>query len=269
MTVKGLELPAYDPRGAYGMALGYAVSTRGGCHLRAYPISHEILRKPVATDRFSFAGKARIVKISEDINAAVDSLTACKFLFFAASLEEFAKAFEGVTGVPAAVAIPFFARPLMVLVCGEKYARSAGCLQVLGLAMAVIFLTYPHLSLLVASGRQHLFAWIAGLSGLFNLGLNLVLIPRFSYMGAAWATVVTEALVLAAAFACVRRFTGLSAFTGEAVKIPLAAGATALVSFFLLGRPLWVALPLLAVVYIGILFVLRLLPFDMHDEARS
>ncbi len=101
MTVKGLELPAYDPRGAYGMALGYAVSTRGGCHLRAYPISHEILRKPVATDRFSFAGKARIVKISEDINAAVDSLTACKFLFFAASLEEFAKAFEGVTGLPA------------------------------------------------------------------------------------------------------------------------------------------------------------------------
>ena len=101
MTVKGLELPAYDPRGAYGMALGYAVSTRGGCHLRAYPISHEILRKPVATDRFSFAGKARIVKISEDINAAVDSLTACKFLFFAASLEEFAKAYEGVTGVAA------------------------------------------------------------------------------------------------------------------------------------------------------------------------
>ncbi len=101
MTVKGLELPAYDPRGAYGMALGYAVSTRGGCHLRAYPISHEILRKPVQTDRFSFAGKARIVKISEDINAAVDSLTACKFLFFAASLEEFAKAYEGVTGLPA------------------------------------------------------------------------------------------------------------------------------------------------------------------------
>jgi aldehyde:ferredoxin oxidoreductase len=101
MSVKGLELPAYDPRGAYGMALGYALSTRGGCHLRAYPISHEIFRKPVATDRFSFSGKARIIKIAEDLNAVIDSITACKFTFFAASLEEYANAFEAVTGVEA------------------------------------------------------------------------------------------------------------------------------------------------------------------------
>ncbi|MCG8686891.1 MAG: aldehyde ferredoxin oxidoreductase family protein [Desulfobacterales bacterium] len=99
MAVKGLELPAYDPRGAYGMALAYALSTRGGCHLRAYPISHEILRKPVATDRFTFSGKARIIKIAEDLNAVVDSLTACKFTFFAASLEEYAKAYTAVTGI--------------------------------------------------------------------------------------------------------------------------------------------------------------------------
>lgn len=98
-SVKKQELPAYDPRGAYGMALAYATSTRGGCHLRAYPISHEILRKPVATDRFSFAGKARIIKIEEDLNAVVDSLTACKFVFFASSLEEYARAFTTVTGV--------------------------------------------------------------------------------------------------------------------------------------------------------------------------
>ncbi len=99
MTVKSQELSAYDPRGAYGMALGYVTSTRGGCHLRAYPISHEILRKPVATDRFSFCGKARIIKIAEDTNAVVDSLTACKFLFFAAGLEEYARAYTAVTGL--------------------------------------------------------------------------------------------------------------------------------------------------------------------------
>jgi aldehyde:ferredoxin oxidoreductase len=101
MVVKGQELPAYDPRGAYGMALGYATSSRGGCHLRAYPISHEILRKPIATDRFSFNGKARMIKIGEDLNAVADSLTACKFIFFAASLEEYAKIYTAVTGVKA------------------------------------------------------------------------------------------------------------------------------------------------------------------------
>ncbi len=101
MSVKKSELPGYDPRGVYGMALAYAVSTRGGCHLRAYPVAHEILRKPVVTDRFTFSGKARIIKISEDLFAMIDSLTACKFVFFAASLEEFSKAYHGVTGEPA------------------------------------------------------------------------------------------------------------------------------------------------------------------------
>jgi aldehyde:ferredoxin oxidoreductase len=99
MSVKKLELPAYDPRGAYGMALAYSTSNRGGCHLRAYPVSHEILRKPVATDRFSFEGKARMIKIAEDMNAVVDSLTVCKFLFFAAGLEEYSKVLNAVTGM--------------------------------------------------------------------------------------------------------------------------------------------------------------------------
>jgi len=101
MSVKGLELPAYDPRGAYGLALAYAVSTQGGTHLRAYPLSHEILRKPVATDRFSFSGKARIIKGAEDMLAAADSLTACKYLFLAASLEEYARVYAAVTGIAA------------------------------------------------------------------------------------------------------------------------------------------------------------------------
>jgi aldehyde:ferredoxin oxidoreductase len=99
MSVKSLELPAYDPRGAYGMALAYCTSNRGGCHLSAYPISHEILRKPVATDRFSFSGKARIIAIAEDTNAAVDSLVACKFSFFGATLEEYAELLSAATGM--------------------------------------------------------------------------------------------------------------------------------------------------------------------------
>lgn len=99
MTVKGLELTAYDPRGAFGTALACAVSTRGGCPQRAYPVSHEILRKPVATDRFSFSGKARMVKIAEDTIAVADSLTVCTSILLAASLEEYAKVYAAVTGV--------------------------------------------------------------------------------------------------------------------------------------------------------------------------
>jgi aldehyde:ferredoxin oxidoreductase len=99
MSVKSMELPAYDPRGAYGMALAFCTSNRGGCHLAAYTISHEILRKPVATDRFSFSGKARVIKIAEDINAAVDSMIFCRFSSLGASLEEYAELLTATTGL--------------------------------------------------------------------------------------------------------------------------------------------------------------------------
>jgi len=41
-TVKSMELPAYDPRAAAGMALAYATSDRGACHRRARPIEEEV-----------------------------------------------------------------------------------------------------------------------------------------------------------------------------------------------------------------------------------
>ena len=59
MQVKGLELPAYDPRGAQGQGLCYAISNRGGCHLRGgYTIGPEILGSPRMIDKFAAVGKA-------------------------------------------------------------------------------------------------------------------------------------------------------------------------------------------------------------------
>ncbi len=125
MSVKGLELPAYDPRGSYGIALAYGTSTRGGCHLRAYPISQEILRKPVAVDRFSFDGKARMIKIAEDNNAVVDSLSICAFAFLGASIEEYAQMLAAATGVP------FTGQGLMktgeeIIIAERRYNRENG-----------------------------------------------------------------------------------------------------------------------------------------------
>ncbi len=100
MSVKRLELPALDPRGAYGVALGYAASTRGGCQMRSASFAHEVLRRPVATDRFTFEGKGRIVKVSEDLVAALASLSVCRLSALGGSLEGYARAFRAVTGIP-------------------------------------------------------------------------------------------------------------------------------------------------------------------------
>ena len=65
--VKGLELPAYDPRGSTGMSLAYATSDRGGCHLRSWPIGEEYLDTIQRMDPFSTEFKAELVKTQQDL----------------------------------------------------------------------------------------------------------------------------------------------------------------------------------------------------------
>lgn len=99
MQVKGLELPAYDPRGMQGMGLGFATSNRGGCHLRAYMVGPEALGVPKMVDRFSTGGKAGLTITQQNINAAVDSLIICRFINLAVSEEYFARALSAATGI--------------------------------------------------------------------------------------------------------------------------------------------------------------------------
>lgn len=90
MTVKGLEFPAYDPRGIQGMGLAYATSNRGACHLRGYTVASEILGIPEKTDPLETEGKAGLVKAFQDATAVVDSAGLCVFTTFAWSLEDIA-----------------------------------------------------------------------------------------------------------------------------------------------------------------------------------
>ena len=68
---KGLEIPAYDPRGSYGMGLAYATSERGACHLRAFTI--------LADDPFKLKAMARDVIEQQNRNAAKWCMCFCDF----------------------------------------------------------------------------------------------------------------------------------------------------------------------------------------------
>jgi aldehyde:ferredoxin oxidoreductase len=77
LEVKGLELPAYDPRASQGMGLAYATSDRGACHQRAWPIGSDALggeRDPLGTE-----GHADVVIEEQDENALLFSMITCDF----------------------------------------------------------------------------------------------------------------------------------------------------------------------------------------------
>ena len=98
MTVKKQEMPAYDPRGIQGIGLNYATSNRGGCHVRGYMISPEILGLPQQLDRFATEGKAEWTKIFQDFTAGIDASGLCLFTSFALGADDYAALYNAVTG---------------------------------------------------------------------------------------------------------------------------------------------------------------------------
>ncbi len=98
MSVKKQELPAYDPRGIQGQGLQYATSNRGGCHVRGYLISPEILGLPEKLDKNVLEGKAMWAKAFQDLTASIDSLGLCLFTSFALGADDYAALVNAVCG---------------------------------------------------------------------------------------------------------------------------------------------------------------------------
>jgi aldehyde:ferredoxin oxidoreductase len=104
MTVKGMAIPAYDPRGIKGMGLGYATSNRGACHLRAYTPAAEVVGNVLGpteiTDPLEWKGKGGLTVIFHNVHTVTDCLDVCKFATFAESMDTFAEQYSAITGVP-------------------------------------------------------------------------------------------------------------------------------------------------------------------------
>lgn len=99
MHVKGLELPGYDPRASTGMALAYATSDRGGCHLRSWPVGEELLATEQRMDPFSIEFKAELVKNQQDLFCLINCTGLCLFTTFALSLKQITPFLHAATGL--------------------------------------------------------------------------------------------------------------------------------------------------------------------------
>jgi aldehyde:ferredoxin oxidoreductase len=78
MQIKGLEIPAYELRGAKAHGLNIATSNIGASHMTGY-CPHELFGLPEPVDRFSVAGKGSLIKSIQDFTSTYDSLIICGF----------------------------------------------------------------------------------------------------------------------------------------------------------------------------------------------
>ncbi|HCY87698.1 MAG TPA: aldehyde ferredoxin oxidoreductase [Desulfobacteraceae bacterium] len=100
MHTKGLESPAWGPRGVSGMGLAYMTTDRGGCHQRGFPLAYELGGEweDKKLDPLSTEHKAQLVASLQNHSAGTDTLVKCDFGSFGISTETYAEMLSAAVG---------------------------------------------------------------------------------------------------------------------------------------------------------------------------
>ena len=90
----------------------------------------------------------------------------------------------------------FLAEDIIKIIAGEAFHASAPILKIIMLALGFIFFGNLFNNILIAAKLQKLLLYILSACAIFNLSLNLIFIPKYSYYATAWTSVATEMLVV-------------------------------------------------------------------------
>jgi O-antigen/teichoic acid export membrane protein len=151
--------------------------------------------------------------------------------------------------IPIGLVLALNAKTVVLLLYGEEYMETVRVLHLIGPALLFVFLNGFLAVLLGAIDRQMscVFCSLAGV--VLNVLLNATLIPRFAHVGAAWATLVTQAVVAALFAALAVKYSGVRPDGGRMLRLAASAAVLAMVLLALRDRNLIAIFLAAAVIY--------------------
>ncbi len=183
--------------------------------------------------------------------------------FYVSSQESLRFAYEksfkylSLLGLPIAVGITMLGDRIILGIFQEGFAPSVIALRVLIWTIPFSFLNAMFGTILASMNRQNLAAKIVLAYTIVNVVMNLILIPRYSYVGAAMVNVVGSLIAFVLLFVFTSRLVCRISIPKLIFRPVIASGLMALFLFFFRGLSLWLLVPLAAIIYFGILILLR------------
>jgi O-antigen/teichoic acid export membrane protein len=114
--------------------------------------------------------------------------------------------FMAMAAIPVVIGAQFLGRQIMILVAGEDFAAAGNILQILIFAVAAIFLGTMFSHAVIALDKQKKMIGFYVFTGFSSLAAYLILIPKFSYFGAAAVTIYSEVLIAIFSAYCVYKY---------------------------------------------------------------
>lgn len=157
---------------------------------------------------------AKVIEAIIFFPALLVELTMPSFSRFAFNKgEDFNKAFKKTFKILLLMAIPvvagliIFAGPIVLILGGKSFTDSVLPLKILAVVVGMVFLNNLGGKALIALELQKFGMWIYLSGAVLNILANLWAIPRYSYLGASFTTLITEILVTVALFSVLYRKT--------------------------------------------------------------
>jgi O-antigen/teichoic acid export membrane protein len=150
---------------------------------------------------------------------------------------------------PLIVGVLFLAESIIQVIGGGGFSEAAAVLRILVFALAFIFFGNFYNSILIAGNLQKKLMFILGFAALTNISLNIYLIPKFSYFGSAYISVLTEFIVVACTSIIAAKKLGYVPKFEKISGIVVAAGVMALFLFLFKQTNFFVLAPASAAVY--------------------
>ncbi len=155
-----------------------------------------------------------------------------------------------------------FADKVILIIYGVNYNPSIGALQILIFVIPIIFITYLFGTLLAAINKQRFVAMVTCVGATLNIILNLFLIPKFSYFGASFATVITELVIFIIMFSYLSKFFHKISIKENILK-PMIVTMIVIICIYLIISISWIlAFILGSIIYISILYLLNIIGKD-------
>jgi O-antigen/teichoic acid export membrane protein len=168
--------------------------------------------------------------------------------------------YMAILAVPIGVGTTLLAERVIISIFGAEYSHSIIALQILIWSMVFIWVSGVFAQLFNSLNRQTIVAKVTGSCALLNVILNLILIPRYSHIGASTARVATEFTALALVFLWSLRIGyGLSSkkLIDIMAKVVIASAIMGTFIFYLQNLTLWGLVPLSTLLYFIVLYIIR------------
>ena len=167
--------------------------------------------------------------------------------------------------IPLAVGTVFYSLDIIQLIYGNQYDAASSVLSILIWTVCLLFISGAANTLLNASHKETTVTKIYAIAAVFNIALNFVMIPYFSYNGAAVTTVLSDVLIVALQVYVIYRIGHRvnKKLYSDLIKIIIGSAVLGIALYFL-NLNMWIAIPVGIIIYLAVVYLLRV--FDKDDK---